>query len=61
MGNGEIARHEQFLFFPQWFQKMLMRQNEYLWSKGYIYIYITFYSQNVHSLYENYIMYNTFT
>ena len=35
VGKGEIARCEQFLLFPQCFQKLLlMRQNEYLWSKG---------------------------
>ena len=35
VGNGEIARHEQFLLFPQCLKKclLLMRQNEYLWSK----------------------------
>ena len=40
VGKGEIARHEQFLLFPQCFQKLssvdavfLMCQNEYLWSK----------------------------
>ena len=34
--KGEIARYEQFLLFPQCFQKLsvLMRQNEYLWGKG---------------------------
>ena len=34
-GKGEIARDEQFLLFPQCFQKLsvLMCQNEYLWSK----------------------------
>ena len=30
----EIARHEQFLLFPQCFQKLC--RNEYLWSKGLI-------------------------
>ena len=37
MGKEEIARHEQFLLFPQGFQKlsMLMGQNEYLWRKGF--------------------------
>ena len=36
VGKEEIAHYEQFLLFPQCFQKMsvLMRQNEYLWSKG---------------------------
>ena len=36
MEKGEIARVEQFLLFPQCFQNLsvLMRQNEYLWSKG---------------------------
>ena len=36
MGKEEIARYEQFLLFLQCFQKrlLLMRQNEYLWSKG---------------------------
>ena len=36
VGKGEIARYEQFLLFPQCFQKLLllMCQNEYLWSKG---------------------------
>ena len=34
VGKGEIARYEQCLLFPQFFQKLLlMRQNEYLWSK----------------------------
>ena len=33
VGKGEIARYEQFLLFPQCFQK-LIRQNEYVWSKG---------------------------
>ena len=37
VGKGEIARYEQFFLFPQGFQKLLlMRQNEYLWSKGLI-------------------------
>ena len=39
VGKGEIARYEQFLLFPQCFQKqclLLMRQNEYLWSEGLI-------------------------
>ena len=32
VGKGEIARCEQFLLFPQCFQKrsVVMRQNEYL-------------------------------
>ena len=36
VGKGEIARYEQFLLFPQCFKScmFLMRQNEYLWSKG---------------------------
>ena len=35
VGKGEMARYKQFVLFPQCFQKlMLMRQNEYLWSKG---------------------------
>ena len=37
LGIGEIARYKQFLLFPQFFLKsclLLMRQNEYLWSKG---------------------------
>ena len=35
VGKGEIASYEQFLLFPQCFQKLLfMGQNEYLWSKG---------------------------
>ena len=35
VGKGEIASYEQFLLFPQCFQKLLLiRQNEYLWSKG---------------------------
>ena len=35
--KGEIARYEQFLFFPQCFKNslLLMHQNEYLWSKGF--------------------------
>ena len=33
VGKEEIARYEQFLLFPQCFQK---RQNEYLWCKGLI-------------------------
>ena len=33
VGEEEIARYEQFLLFPQC---LLMRQNEYLWSKGLI-------------------------
>ena len=33
VGKEEIARYEQFLLFPQCFQKLLlMHQNEYLWS-----------------------------
>ena len=41
VGKEEIARYEQFLLYPQCFQKLsvlLMRQNEYLWSKG-LYMY----------------------
>ena len=39
VGKGEIARYEQFLLFPQCFQKLphsllLVGQNEYLCSKG---------------------------
>ena len=36
VGKEEIARYEQFLVFPQCFKSclLLMRQNEYLWSKG---------------------------
>ena len=36
MGKEEIASYEQFLLFPQCFQKLsvMMCQNEYLWSKG---------------------------
>ena len=36
VGKGEITLYGQFLLFPQCFQKLflLMRQNEYLWSKG---------------------------
>ena len=37
VGKGKIARYEQFLLFPQCFQKLSVvdrRQNEYLWSKG---------------------------
>ena len=37
VGKGEIARYEQFLLFPQCFQKLSVVevcQNEYLWSKG---------------------------
>ena len=36
MGKGEIARYEQFLLFPNVLKSclLLMRQNEYLWSKG---------------------------
>ena len=30
MGKEEIARYEQFLFFPQCFQRL----SDYLWSKG---------------------------
>ena len=41
VGKGEIARYEQFLLFPQCFQKLsvadpVMYQNKYLWSKGLI-------------------------
>ena len=32
VGKGEIARYEQFLFFPQCFQKLSVVHN-YLWSK----------------------------
>ena len=31
--KGEIAGYEQFLLFPQCFQKLSVCQNEYLWSK----------------------------
>ena len=35
LGKGEIARYEQFLFFPQCFQKLLlMCKKENLWSEG---------------------------
>ena len=36
VGKEEIARYEQFLFFPQCFQKLSVIDvsNEYLWSKG---------------------------
>ena len=36
VGIEEIARHEQFLLFPQCLKSclLLMRHNEYLWSKG---------------------------
>ena len=35
VGKGEVACYEQFLLFPQCFQKLFLnRQNEYLWSKG---------------------------
>ena len=37
-GKEEIARYEQFLLFPQCFQKVCVfvfeALNEYLWSKG---------------------------
>ena len=33
MGKEEIARNEQFLLFPQCFQKLLV-VDQYLWSKG---------------------------
>ena len=35
-GKGEITRNEQFLIFPQCFQKLsaVDASNEYLWSKG---------------------------
>ena len=35
VGKEEIARYEQFLLFPQCFQKLfvVMRQNQYIWSK----------------------------
>ena len=38
--KGEIACYEQFLLFPQCFQKLLLMvlQNEYLWSKGLTFI-----------------------
>ena len=39
VGKGEIAHYEQFLLFPQCFQRLsvtLMRQIEYMWSKGLI-------------------------
>ena len=37
MGKVEIARYEQFLLVPQCFQNflLLMRQNEYIWNKGF--------------------------
>ena len=40
LGKGEIARHEQFLLFPQYFKSclLLMHQNEYLWSKELRYV-----------------------
>ena len=37
VGKGEIARYEQFLLFPQCFEKQSVvdvLKNEYLWSKG---------------------------
>ena len=36
-GKEEIARHKQFLLFPQYFKSclLLMRQNEYFWNKGF--------------------------
>ena len=36
VGKGEIARYEQFSFSHNVFKSclVLMRQNEYLWSKG---------------------------
>ena len=36
VGKEEIACYEQFLLFPQCFQKLsvMMRHNEYLWSKA---------------------------
>ena len=36
VGKGEIARHDQFLLFPQCFQKLsgVDASDEYLWSKG---------------------------
>ena len=36
VGKEEIAHYEQFLLFPQCFQKLSVvdNQNEYLWSKG---------------------------
>ena len=39
VGKEEIARYEQFLLFPQCFKGknlLLIRQNEYLWTKGLI-------------------------
>ena len=34
LGKEEIARYEQFPLFPPCFQRLLlMRQDEYLWSK----------------------------
>ena len=36
MGKGEIARYEQFLLFPQCFQKIVLqtRKNQGLLGKG---------------------------
>ena len=36
MGKGEIARYEQFLLFPQCFQKIVLqtRKNQGLFGKG---------------------------
>ena len=37
VGKEEIARNEQFLLFPQCFQKLSVVdafKNEHLWSKG---------------------------
>ena len=34
MGKGEIARHEQFLHFPQCFQNTYTRKNQRLFGKG---------------------------
>ena len=38
VGREEIARYEQFLLFPQYFQKLSVFDalNEYLWSKSYL-------------------------
>ena len=35
VGKGEIAHYQQFLLFPQCFQKVSVADaSEYLWSKG---------------------------
>ena len=36
MGKGEIARYEQFLLFPQCFQRLILqtRKNQGLFGKG---------------------------